>query len=181
MRFNSRPPKSWGARLTMSKPFLEDARLGRSRSRTLVKLTMMIAVAMSTSTLAAPAAAQDAHAARTLDGNATAHLHLVKAEGSQLIEEGSVSGSLAGSARAALHTGALFTASFTIRTREGSITGRGQATPHGSGRYQSFAGSFTATSGSGRYTHIKGRAGLYGVFDRRTDSVEIQTTGTLTY
>jgi hypothetical protein len=181
MRFDGLPVKSWGARLTMSKRFPGDAR-GRSRARTLVKLTMIVAAsAISTSTFAASAAAQNAHAARTLDGNATAHLHLVKAEGSQLIEEGSVSGALAGSARAAMHTGAQFTASFTIRTREGSITGHGQATPHGSGRYQSFAGSFTATSGTGRYTHVKGRAGLYGVFDRRTDSVVIQTTGTLTY
>ncbi len=122
-----------------------------------------------------------AHVARTLNGTATAHLHLVKAEGSQLIEEGPVSGALAGFARAELNASAVFTASFTIHTHGGSITGHGRATPHGSGRYQSFSGSFLATSGSGRYAHISGRAGLYGVFDRRTDSVLIQTTGTLTY
>jgi hypothetical protein len=164
--------------------FMRYARPNRSRARTLVKLlTIIAASALPISTLAASAAARDpaAHAARALNGNATAHLHLVKAEGSQLIEEGPVSGALAGSARAALHTGAIFTASFTIRTHEGAITGHGQATPHGSGRYQSFAGSFIATSGSGRYTHIKGHAGLYGVFDRRSDSVLIQTTGTLSY
>jgi hypothetical protein len=88
---------------------------------------------------------------------------------------------LSGTARAELHTGAMFTATFTIRTREGSITGQGRATPHGSGRYQSFGGSFVATSGSGRYKHVSGRAGLSGVFDRRTDAVVIQTTGTLNY
>jgi hypothetical protein len=122
-----------------------------------------------------------AYAARTLNGTATAHLHLVRAEGSELIEEGSVSGALVGTAHAQLITGATFAASFTIHTRGGSITGRGHATPHGSGRYQSFSGSFDATNGTGRYAHISGRAGLYGVFDRRTDSVVIQTTGTLTY
>ncbi len=116
-----------------------------------------------------------------MSGTANAHLHLVKAEGSQLIEEGPVSGVLVGSTRGELVTGAVFTASFTIHTRAGSISGHGRATPHGSGRYQSFSGSFLATGGSGRYAHINGRAGLYGVFDRRTDSVVIQTTGTLTY
>jgi hypothetical protein len=120
-------------------------------------------------------------AARLLDGKAVAHLHLVKPEGSRLIEEGPVSGALAGSARAELNTGAVFTARFTIHTHGGSITGHGQATPHGSGRYQSLSGSFLATSGTGRYTHVSGQAGLYGVFDRRTESVVIQTTGSFTY
>jgi hypothetical protein len=120
--------------------------------------------------------------ARVLEGTATAHMHLIRAEGSELVEEGPVSGALVGSAKAELHTGAVFTASFTIRTSAGSISGHGQANPHGSGRYQSFSGSFVATGGSGRYAHISGHAGLYGVFDRRTDSVVIQATGgTLTY
>lgn len=119
---------------------------------------------------------------RVLNGTATAHLHLIKAEGSQLLEEGSVSGTLTGSARAKLHIGATFAASFTIHTHTGTITGSGTATPHGSGRYQSFSGSFLATAGTGRYAHVSGRAGLYGVFDRRTDSVVIQTSGgKLTY
>jgi hypothetical protein len=147
---------------------------------TLAILLTTSAVLMSTESFAAEPDVT-ARAAHTLNGTATANLHLVKAEGSQLFEEGPVSGTLAGSASAALTTGAVFTASFTIHTHSGSITGHGRATPHGSGRYQSFSGSFLATSGSGRYAHVSGRAGLYGVFDRRTDSVVIQTTGTLTY
>jgi len=122
-----------------------------------------------------------AHAAGVLDGKATARLHLVQVEGSELNEEGPVAGVLSGTARGSLHLGAVFVASFTIHTRNGSIAGRGTAIPHGTGRYQSFAGSFSATGGSGRYAHISGRAGLYGVLDRRTDSVVIQTTGRLSY
>jgi hypothetical protein len=145
----------------------------------------MAVLAILTATMSAAvssaAGREAARAARLLNGAATARLHLVQAEGSELIEEGPVSGALAGSAHAELRTGAVFTASFTINTHGGSITGRGRATPHGSGRYQSFSGSFQATHGSGRYAHISGHAGLYGVFDRRTDSVVIQTTGTLTY
>jgi hypothetical protein len=115
--------------------------------------------------------------AGTLTGTATAQLSPVNVEGSKLIESGPVTGALSGSVKAELHVGASFTASFTIHTRNGSISGHGQATPHGSGRYQSFGGSATVTSGTGRYSHIHGHAGLYGTFDRRTDKVTIQVTG----
>jgi hypothetical protein len=83
--------------------------------------------------------------------------------------------------RAELNTGAVFTGSFTTHTHGGSIKGHGSATPHGSGRYQSFSGWFVVTGGSGRYAHVHGRAGLYGVFDRRSDSVVVQTTGKLSF
>jgi hypothetical protein len=122
-----------------------------------------------------------AHTARSLDGTATAHLHLVRPEGAELYEEGPVAGALLGSMRAEVHTGASFTGSFTIRTRGGAIEGRGRATPHGSGRYQSFSGSITLTGGSGRYSHAHGTAGLYGTFDRRTYALVIQTTGRFWY
>jgi hypothetical protein len=122
-----------------------------------------------------------ARAARSLNATTTAHLHLVKAEGSELFEEGPVSGALPGSMQAELKTGVVFTGSFTTHTHGGSIKGHGRATPHGSGRYQSFSGTFVVTGGTGRYTHVSGRAGLYGVFDRRSDSVTVQTTGKLSY
>ncbi len=158
---------------------------GAGRGRRLATLaTLLAAGALLASGAGSYAAAEvhGAHAARVLEGTATAHLHLVRVEGSELMEEGPVTGALVGSARAELHTGAVFTASFTIHTSAGSISGHGQAKPSGSGRYQSFSGWFVASGGSGRYAHISGRSGLYGVFDRRTDSVEIQATGgKLTY
>jgi len=122
-----------------------------------------------------------ARVAMSLNGTATAHLHLVKAEGSQLIEEGPVSGALSGSARGDFYTGAQFKGTVTIRTHTGSITGQGHATPHGSGRYQSFTGSFTLTGGTGRYSHASGHLALYGLFDRRTDAVTVQTVGSFSY
>jgi hypothetical protein len=122
-----------------------------------------------------------ARSARTLNGTATAHLHLVKANGSQLQEEGPVTGALPGTMRAELTTGATFSGSFAINTKSGSIDGHGSASTHGSGRYQSFSGSITVTGGSGRYTHAHGRTGLSGTFDRRTYAMVIQTTGRLWY
>jgi len=109
-------------------------------------------------------------------------MHLVSAEGATLFEEGTVTGALSGTIKADLQAGTSLSARFTIQTRYGSISGQGHATAHGSGRYTSFAGTFTATKGTGRYAHVRGHGGLYGVVDRRTDAVTIQTTGgTLTY
>ncbi len=141
-----------------------------------VASTSLIGVADSTA-----AGRTSAHAARTLNGAATAHLHLVKANGSQLEEEGPVTGALPGSMRAVLTTGVVFSGSFTIHTDGGSIDGHGRATTHGAGRYQSFSGSITVTGGSGRYSHAHGRTGLAGTFDRRTYAMVIKTTGTLSY
>jgi hypothetical protein len=118
-----------------------------------------------------------ARLARTVTGTATARLSPVSVEGSRLEEAGPVSGALTGSVRADLHVGSTFTASFTIHTKNGEIVGQGEAKPHGSGRYESFSGSLAAKSGTGRYAHIHGTAGLYGVVDRRTDKVTIQATG----
>jgi hypothetical protein len=155
-------------------------RASDSRWLAMLSLAALVAVAVAGVSSAATTTSV-AHAARALSGTATARLHLVKPNGSRLVEEGPVFGLLHGSAKAELHTGAEFRGTFTIRTRSGSIFGRGTAAPHGSRRFESFSGVFTATGGTGLYAHIHGRAGLYGTFDRRTDSVTVQTQGTLYY
>jgi hypothetical protein len=124
---------------------------------------------------------RSAHTARTLTGTATAHLHLVKANGSQLDEEGPVTGALSGTMNAALTTGVVFVGSFTIHTNGGTIDGHGKATVHGYGRYQKFSGSMIVTGGNGRYSHAHGRTGLSGTFDRRTYAIVMQTSGRLSY
>lgn len=121
-----------------------------------------------------------ASAAGLLEGADTAHLHLVHA-GEELLEEGPSNGALPGHMRAELRIGPIFTGSFTIYTDKGRISGSGRADPHGSGRYQSFSGAWTVTSGSGLYAHVHGRDNMYGVFDRRTYAVVLTTTGSLSY
>lgn len=123
-----------------------------------------------------------ARAARTLDATDTAHLNWIHSSGSLLYEEGWATGDLPGKMRAHCDVGPVVTADFTIYVRGGGVIyGRGSAKAHGTGRYQSFAGTLVVTHGSGRYTHAHGRAGLYGVFDRRTYALTVQTTGRLFY
>ena len=82
-----------------------------------------------------------AHAARTVNGNDNASLHLVHASGSTLYEEGQASGSLPGRVRGTLRVEATFTGRFTIYTRSGQIVGRGSALPSpGRYPYETFSG-----------------------------------------
>ncbi len=120
-------------------------------------------------------------ASHTLNATDTAHLRYVSGSGAELFEEGSASGSLPGKMRVHGEVGPTLSASFTVYLHGGTISGRGTAKTHGAGRYESFAGSLTITGGTGRYSHAHGHAGLYGVFDRRTYDLTVQTTGRLLY
>lgn len=113
----------------------------------------------------------------------TAHLHFIKARGSYLLEEGSASGSLAGTVTARVRITASISGYFTLHPRGGSISGYGSGTLHESGSDVSFGGTVKVTGGTGRYAHASGGGGLYGDYDRQTSrpSLTIQTTGTVDY
>jgi hypothetical protein len=111
-----------------------------------------------------------------------AHLHVVEASGSLLIEEGQASGGLPGTVKVSFRVGTSISGAFTLYPRAGgSLTGHGKATLHSTGRYASFAGSLTITGGTGRYTHAHGTGGLYGTVNRHNDALVVQTTGRLGY
>lgn len=159
-------------------------------ARTRFAIAAVVAVALYAGALALTTGSAGAYsagrplavpAARTVNATDTAHLRYVQGSGSLLLEEGSASGSLPGKMQVHCEVGPTVTASFTIVVRGGTITGHGTAKAHGAGRYQSFAGSLTVTGGTGRYAHAHGHAGLYGVFDRRTYDMTVQTTGRLQY
>jgi hypothetical protein len=119
--------------------------------------------------------------ARTLKATDMAHLRYVSASGSLLLEEGTATGTLPGKMRASVNVGATISGNFTFYLRGGTIKGHGEATPHGSGVYESFKGSVTVKGGTGRYAHAHGHTGLYGTFNRENYALVIQTTGTLSY
>lgn len=170
--------------------FMVDKREGPStgRSTTLNAILVVLLVAGAPALVVRSAEARStkppvaALAARTLNATDTAHLHYISSSGSLLFEEGSAAGTIPGRMQVHCEVGPTLTASFTIFVHGGgAIDGRGTAKAHGSGVYESFAGALTVTGGSGRYAHARGHAGLYGVFDRRTYTLTVQTTGRLSY
>jgi hypothetical protein len=137
------------------------------------------ATALESAWASGTTAARSVTAARALRATDRAALHYVSASGSLLFEEGHASGTLAGRMKVHLLVGAVLRGNFTIYLRRGSIQGRGEGVPHGSGVYESFAGWLVVTGGTGRYRHARGRARLYGTFNRNTYALLVQTTGTL--
>lgn len=111
----------------------------------------------------------------------TAKLHYVGAVGEKVYETGSASGTLPGSIRVHMIFTSTFSGSFAIYTRGGRIDGHGKAKPHGSGVYESFAGTLVVTGGTGRYRRAHGTAHLYGTFNRENYALTIQTAGTLRF
>jgi hypothetical protein len=159
-----------------------------STAKAVVALLAMLAVLAGGALLApGPATAHRAagppraRAARSLRASDTAHLHYVSVSGSLLYEEGQATGTLPGSMHVRFDVGAKLSGSFTIYTRGGSISGHGEATPHGAGTYESFSGTLVVTGGTGRFAHARGRTGLSGTFDRANYALLVQTTGTLSY
>jgi hypothetical protein len=154
---------------------------GMTLSSTIAGRVPALALPITVAALAVAALIGGVARASTVSGSDTAHLHLVHQHEALLYEEGRASGALPGHMRAQLTVGSLLKGACTIYTTAGSIVGHGVATPHGTGRYQSFSGTLTVTGGSGRYRHAHGRTGLYGTFDRRTFALVVQITGRLSY
>jgi hypothetical protein len=148
----------------------------------LATLGALVLVAMSLT--ATGAGAPRARAPRTQSVRDTAYLEKTRVEGAIVFEKGEAKGALPGRMRVYLDTNIGFRASFMLHTHDGTLRGHGSATPcekKCSGRYESFRGWLAIDGGSGRYAHARGHGGLYGVFDRETYGVEVQTTGTLSY
>jgi hypothetical protein len=125
-----------------------------------------------------------AHRARTLAVHDEGALHFVRSSGSQVIDEGTMRGTLPGRARVTFtyNGGPTVRARFTIYGRGFTLNG------YGTGRLKnpnsatpSFRGSLTLTGARGRYAHAHGSGELFGVFNRRTYALTVQALGTLHY
>lgn len=125
-----------------------------------------------------------AHGAKrsTLRVNASAHLTLVKKDGSILRERGTVTGTPAGAvtARFDVSNVAKTTGTMTFKpSAGGSITVTAAVSPAGS--VSRFSGSFAVRRGTGKYANAVGSGTLSGTVNRRTWAVTATAKGTLTY
>lgn len=135
--------------------------------------------------LAAEAKAPTARAASVIPVRDSSELHLVKAVGNTLSEEGQVTGTLPGTVNTQLdidvETGSA-TSSFTFHLRGGLLRGHASGTATaGHGGWESFSGTMLLTRGTGRYAHASGSGKMYGALYRRNDRLKVQAIGSLRY
>jgi hypothetical protein len=157
--------------------------LPRLQSRIASAATTALLVAVGSLSIASAGSAAEAHAARMLSVTDSARLQLVSADGNTLVEKGRASGTLPGTVEVSLTLGdRTATSSFTIRSADGTISGRGKGTlTPGKGGYDSFGGSVAVVRGTGRFRGASGSGGLYGSIYRATDAMSVQVTGKLRY
>ncbi len=158
----------------------------RRRAALARRTAFAAALAAALFTPAAAAAARPAHrhgkaALRQTYIHEEARLHLAHKNGSSaIVEEGSAAGTFSGSLSAQLSVKiSTVTGSVVGYLKGGAISGNVTATPHVSGKYVTFKGTFKLSHGTGRYAGASGTAGFYGVINRETYDATVQLVGRL--
>jgi hypothetical protein len=166
-RTQASPPRPWRRRASLT------------RSAT-------FAAALAAVTPAAATAARPAHRHGKAALSQTfikeeARLHLSGKNGSSaIVEQGSATGTFNGSLTAQLTVKiSTVTGSVVGYLKGGTISGTVSATPHVSGKYVSFNGTFKLSRGTGRYAGSSGTAGFYGVINRETYNATVQLVSRL--
>jgi len=133
------------------------AKLGGVLASLLLSFAMSIA-AWSFGALDAAQAGSAAGAARTTSLNETGRLHLTSKHNFTLNEEGSASGTAAGTIYVHLTavSSSRVSAEVDIYPHGGSIAGRGTGSYSRSGSIASFSGSMSIVGGTGSYAHVHG-------------------------
>lgn len=121
-----------------------------------------------------------AWAAREVSLQETGHLHAIGEPGTTIIERGSATGtfdcSIAG--RLTIVSANKVIATFTVRPKGGSITGRGSARFEQQGAYGYFGGTISITGGTGNYAHASGtNIGISGAISRETFALTVHVHG----
>lgn len=121
-----------------------------------------------------------ARAAREINLQETGHLHAVGEPGTTIIERGNATGTFNSSiaVRLTIVSANKVTATFTVRPRGGSITGRGSARFAQKGANGYFGGTIAITGGTGSYAHASGASiGISGVISRETFVLTVHVHG----
>jgi len=156
----------------------------RSRISSAALALGTVATAVVVGTGAAGAASPHATAARTLNLNDSASLHLQNKHGLELKEAGTAKGSLAGTLYLQLDVNSTrsVTAKVQVYPSGGSISGSANADYHVSGSTASFSGTLNITKGSGTYSKAKASGlSFSGTIKRSNDAVTVHVSGKMSY
>jgi hypothetical protein len=121
-----------------------------------------------------------ARAAREVDLQETGYLHAVGEPGSTVVERGHAIGTYDCSIAINLTIVSAnhVTATFTVKPKGGSVTGRGSAQFAQQGADGYFGGAIAITGGTGSYAHASGTSiGISGVVNRETFALTVHVHG----
>ena len=137
----------------------------------------------ATVALAAPAATSPtAFSARTIAFSETGSLHAVNRGGSAVTEEGKAKGTFSCSitVHLVIESAERVRATFTVKPKEGTVSGGGVARLDAEGGIGYFGGTLAITKGTGAFAHASGRnIGFSGSFNRETLSAVVHVHGTV--
>ncbi len=123
-------------------------------------------------------------AAHTTNVRDEGSLRFASDEATQIVDEGSLSGTLPGSGRVyfTYNGSPAVTARFTIHTADGTIDGIAKCRLNNpNSPTPSFRGALAIAGGSGRYARARGSGELFGVFHRRGYELIVEAIGKLSY
>jgi hypothetical protein len=160
----------------------------RRRTASLTPWRLPVAATVLLACLAAvPAAAQSparAQLARTLSVKDEARMRLIRSSGSTLFDEGPATGTIPGKVKVRfIYNGnPTVSARITIYGRSGTLEAACNARlSNPTSPAPSFKGTLTLAHASGRYAGAHGSGHVYGVFNRRSYAITVQTEGTMRY
>lgn len=134
---------------------------------------------------AAGAASPHAKAARSLNLNDSASLHLQNKHGVELKESGSAKGTLGGTLYLQLKVTSTRSVSAKVQVYPkggGSISGSAKASYRVAGSTATFSGTLAITKGSGTYSKAKASAlSFSGTIQRSNDAVTVRVSGPMSY
>jgi hypothetical protein len=161
-----------------------------SRPRTSARRISSAALALgavataATFGVGAAGASPQAKAARSLNLNDSASLHLQNKHGLVLKESGNAKGSLGGTLYLQLDVTSTrsVTAQVQVYPKGGSISGNAKASYRVAGSTASFSGTLAITKGSGTYSKAKASAlSFSGTIQRSNDAVTVHVSGKMSY
>jgi hypothetical protein len=154
----------------------------RISSAALAAGALTTAVALGTG--AAGAASPHATAARSLNLNDSASLHLQNKKGLVLKEAGNAKGTLPGTLYLQLKVTSTRSVSAEVQVYPsgGSVSGVAKASYRVAGSTATFSGTMSVTKGSGKYSKAKASALRFsGTIQRSNDAVTVRVSGKMSY
>ena len=148
---------------------------------TALSVVALLALAPLSAGERASAAGPSARVSRTISLNETGHLHLTSKHNFTLNEQGTATGTVAGTIY--VHLTAVsttrVTAEVNIYSHGASFSGNGSASYHRGSTTASFAGSMSINRGTGSYAHVHGSGLSFSgtIAESNHDAITVHVSG----